>query len=82
MEQIEEATELLKKARRRLGQYQEPPVIRAGKHPLRVVYDSIDQAITILRKVLEPCKTCDGSGKDLERGSLEPCPDCKDNNVN
>ena len=29
----------------------------------------------------EPCKTCDGSGKDPNQGSFEPCPDCKPEKV-
>lgn len=54
---------LLEKAKKRLGQYQEPPVIRIGEHPLKIVYDNIDQALILSKKQLSArgltvCKQC------------------------
>jgi len=46
----EKAIELLEKAIKRLKQYQEPPVIRIGKHPLKVVYDNLIQALALLKQ--------------------------------
>lgn len=37
----------------------------------RVCEKNLEQTLAFL-----PCPTCDGSGKDPDQGSLEPCPDC------
>ena len=57
--------------------------IRQSVSKIRTYYNNLDDDLYLeLDKILvllpcPTCQTCDGSGKDPNQGSLEPCPDCQ-----